>query len=538
MRLLTGASFFGLHGRRRPRARPDGAVRRADRRQGPVRRRRRPPCCRTRRTLASTWDEALLHEAGELLADEAVRQGVDVVLGPTINLHRTPLGGRHFECFSEDPLLTGRLAAALRPRPAGPRRRRLPQAPGRQRGRDRAAHRRRPDRRGDPARGLPAAVRDRRRRRRPVDADGRLQPASTACPRPSRTTCSTASSRASGATTASSSPTGSPPRRPAPAITGGLDLAMPGPDRARGATRWSRPSRRGEVAGGRRRRRRPPAAPPGRPGRRPRRSRGPRPADLPDRPTPAARADAAPVRRGGHDRAGQRRRAAARAPTPRVALDRRARARDPAAGRRLGAGHPAVTRSRSSTGWTPRCPGWSPYAGGVEVGSPPPARPGFVTDPVDGRPGLRAAADRRRRRGAARGARRRRPPAGRHRRRRVRARSRGSGSRPASSARGPLQLGVIGIGTWTISVGEIDRTVVVAPVERDPRRGDPRAADAAARRRRSTGPTVVDGRARARRRARAGRAGRPARRRCRTRRRSTPPSPRPATPTSRSSSWG
>ncbi|WP_437753758.1 beta-glucosidase [Sorangium sp. So ce1389] len=62
--------------------------------------------------LAATWDEALLERLGVLLASEARRKGVDVVLGPTVNLHRSPLGGRHFECFSEDPLLTGRIGAA------------------------------------------------------------------------------------------------------------------------------------------------------------------------------------------------------------------------------------------------------------------------------------------------------------------------------------------------------------------------------------------------------------------------------------------
>jgi len=62
--------------------------------------------------LAATWDEELLGRIGGLLASEAARKGVDVVLGPTINLHRSPLGGRHFECMSEDPLLTGRLATA------------------------------------------------------------------------------------------------------------------------------------------------------------------------------------------------------------------------------------------------------------------------------------------------------------------------------------------------------------------------------------------------------------------------------------------
>lgn len=62
--------------------------------------------------LASAWDEDTAHEVGEMLAEEAERQQIHVVLGPTINLHRSPLGGRLFEAYSEDPLLTGRLAAA------------------------------------------------------------------------------------------------------------------------------------------------------------------------------------------------------------------------------------------------------------------------------------------------------------------------------------------------------------------------------------------------------------------------------------------
>ncbi len=63
--------------------------------------------------LAATWDEALVEDLGGLLAAEARRKGVDVVLAPTLNLHRSPLGGRHFECLSEDPELTGRIGAAL-----------------------------------------------------------------------------------------------------------------------------------------------------------------------------------------------------------------------------------------------------------------------------------------------------------------------------------------------------------------------------------------------------------------------------------------
>src|SRR5579859_5060483 len=62
--------------------------------------------------LASTWSEAALLEVGQILAEEALAQQIHVVLGPTINLHRSVLGGRLFEAFSEDPLLTGKLAAA------------------------------------------------------------------------------------------------------------------------------------------------------------------------------------------------------------------------------------------------------------------------------------------------------------------------------------------------------------------------------------------------------------------------------------------
>jgi beta-glucosidase len=62
--------------------------------------------------LASAWDEQTAYEVGRLLAEEAMAQQIHVVLGPTINLHRTPLGGRLFEAYSEDPLLTGKLAAA------------------------------------------------------------------------------------------------------------------------------------------------------------------------------------------------------------------------------------------------------------------------------------------------------------------------------------------------------------------------------------------------------------------------------------------
>ncbi|MFE9018571.1 glycoside hydrolase family 3 C-terminal domain-containing protein [Streptomyces sp. NPDC007808] len=61
--------------------------------------------------LAAAWDPELARGAGVLLAQEARRKGVHVLLAPTVNLHRSPLGGRHFEAYSEDPYLTGTIGA-------------------------------------------------------------------------------------------------------------------------------------------------------------------------------------------------------------------------------------------------------------------------------------------------------------------------------------------------------------------------------------------------------------------------------------------
>ena len=113
VRLLTGADFWSLH--------PEPAVglRRLVVSDGPagVRGERwdeRDPSANvpSPTALAATWDEELAEELGGLLASEARRKGVDVVLAPTVNLHRTPYAGRHFECFSEDPLLTARIGVS------------------------------------------------------------------------------------------------------------------------------------------------------------------------------------------------------------------------------------------------------------------------------------------------------------------------------------------------------------------------------------------------------------------------------------------
>ena len=69
-------------------------------------------CFPTAATVAGSWDDELAEEIGAALGREASSQGVGVLLGPGLNIKRSPLGGRSFEYFSEDPELSGRLAAA------------------------------------------------------------------------------------------------------------------------------------------------------------------------------------------------------------------------------------------------------------------------------------------------------------------------------------------------------------------------------------------------------------------------------------------
>jgi beta-glucosidase len=113
VRLLTGADFWSLY------AEPAAGLRALVTSDGPagvrgVRWDEREPSANvpSPTALAATWDEARIERLGRLLAAECRRKGVDVLLAPTVNLHRTPYGGRHFECLSEDPLLTARIGAA------------------------------------------------------------------------------------------------------------------------------------------------------------------------------------------------------------------------------------------------------------------------------------------------------------------------------------------------------------------------------------------------------------------------------------------
>ena len=68
-------------------------------------------CFPTAATIANSWDPALGEQIGECLGEEAACQGVSVLLGPGLNIKRSPLCGRNFEYFSEDPYLAGKMAA-------------------------------------------------------------------------------------------------------------------------------------------------------------------------------------------------------------------------------------------------------------------------------------------------------------------------------------------------------------------------------------------------------------------------------------------
>ncbi|HEY3558682.1 MAG TPA: glycoside hydrolase family 3 C-terminal domain-containing protein [Kribbella sp.] len=109
--LLTGASSWTLH------PLPERGLRPLVLSDGPIGVRgvdedTRPSAqLPTPTALAATWDLDLITRLGALIAGEARRKAVDVVLSPVVNLQRTPYGGRHFEAFSEDPLLTGAIAA-------------------------------------------------------------------------------------------------------------------------------------------------------------------------------------------------------------------------------------------------------------------------------------------------------------------------------------------------------------------------------------------------------------------------------------------
>ena len=324
-----------------------------------------------------------------MLAEEAERQQIHVVLGPTINLHRSPLGGRLFEAYSEDPLLTGKLAAAYVQRLAGQRESApasstsSPTSPRPQRNYMNSRRRR-----GDAARAVPAAVRDRGRGVGPVVDHGRLQRRQRrrrhrAGPRQQR------------------------------GRQGRVGLGRP--DHVRlvrhqdlrarpptAASTWSCPARTGRGA----RRWSPTSSPARSPSRsststcagcsgspsgsapsatRPRSW----PAELARAGRPRAAGAAAPAGRRRHDRAAPtRRRPAAGRGTGTVALIGRHAIETIVHGRRLGAGQPAATRSRVAEGLGAALGERLTVVDGVEVRERPVAAdPEAVTDPETGEAG-------------------------------------------------------------------------------------------------------------------------------------------------------
>lgn len=113
VRLLTGANSWTLYGESavglRPMVLSDGPAGVRGTRFDPARPSSSLPCPVA---LGATWDVQLVHDVALALGHEARARDVDVLLAPTVNIVRTPLSGRGFECFSEDPVLSARIAVA------------------------------------------------------------------------------------------------------------------------------------------------------------------------------------------------------------------------------------------------------------------------------------------------------------------------------------------------------------------------------------------------------------------------------------------